>query len=310
MLAKRPHVACFTMTSGILGASRRVLTHHICSTQFPLNNGMCRALQVGGCSDTPGIRINKCFKSFASRREADEYIAMGRVSINGAVATAGMRVHQGDQVCLDEEEVQWERLSIPTQNSAFAYLKYWKPLDVVCTTDTRIDNNVIDAIRGLPRGHDRIFPVGRLDEQSTGIMLLTSDGRVPNAVLGARRNCVKEYVVISDMRIKNEHLDQLRKGIVIKTFTERDRGVRKERIDMTLPCECDRGPGKEIVLKIREGRNRQIRKMLGFLGYTVRKIHRRSFMGITLSGLEAPGDWSYLNEHEMALINAKLGTIS
>lgn len=251
--------------------------------------------------------MNKCFKSFASRRESDSFVADGRVSINGTAASPGARVHPGDIVELDGEAIDWERLNVDIQTSSFTYLKMWKDIDVICTTDPTIPGNIISIVKGLPgAGDDRIFPVGRLDEMSSGVILLTSDGRLPEAVLGASNDCAKEYIVTPDLHVTDEDMEELRRGVVITTVAQRDRGVRKSLTAQTLPCGCERQGDRDLYISLREGRNRQIRKMLGALGYTARAIHRVGFMGITLDGLERPGDFAPLNDKEMAIIEARL----
>jgi hypothetical protein len=136
-----------------------------------------------GGGEGEGIRINKCFKDFTSRREADRLVQDGRVLVNGELALIGTKVFAGDEVTLDGKAVDWQQLAIvDTRVEAeeqFRYIKYWKPRGVVCTTDERVRNNIIEAV-GYPA---RIFPVGRLDKDSSGLILLTSDGRLPNAVL-------------------------------------------------------------------------------------------------------------------------------
>lgn len=253
-----------------------------------------------------GIRINKCFKSFASRRESDSFVASGRVRINGEVATSGARVFPGDNVELDGNTVEWERLTVNVQTETFTYLKHWKDRNVICTTDDSVPNNIIRQVEKLYKGQDRIFPVGRLDEQSTGLILLTSDGRLSKAMLGAGKNCAKDYLVTPDMYVTDEDLQRLEEGIEITTEAQRDRNVRKRITAPTLPCEVKRYDGLRILLRLQEGRNRQIRKMLGALGYTTRRIRRIGFMGITLDGLAGPGDVKELSVTEMALVRNKL----
>jgi 23S rRNA pseudouridine2604 synthase len=160
------------------------------------------------------VRINKCFKNTASRREADRFLAEGRVTINGATATAGDRVVPGDKICLDGKLVRWTAIpgllaeaaaaTTVTKSDAitaaatssttatatagagagFVYLKYYKPVGVTCTTDTADSTNILQQ-SGVDRAYkgQRLFPVGRLDKDSTGLILLTTDGRVPGAVL-------------------------------------------------------------------------------------------------------------------------------
>lgn len=251
-----------------------------------------------------GIRINKCFKSFASRRESDAFIAAGRVLINSAAATAGSRVFPGDTVSLDGRAVEWERLTVAATRDAFVYLKHWKELGVTCTTDERIAGNVISAVRARVPARDRVFPVGRLDAQTSGLLLLTSDGRVPGAVLGAARACDKEYVVTADRRVADAHVVALRAGVRITTEAQRD-GARRRCTARTLACDVRRGRGRRLVVRLREGRNRQIRKMLGALGYTAVAIHRTRFLGIGLDGLEEGGVRA-LDEAEMEVLQDKL----
>lgn len=251
--------------------------------------------------NSAGVRINKCFSSFASRREADMFVQQGRVSVNGRVVVAGTRVMEGDVVSLDDIEIDWERLTLASTTSAFKYIKHWKDTGVICTTDVDIPGNIISQVKVDDEGStsDRIFPVGRLDENSTGIILLTSDGRLPNAMLGAGRGCSKEYVVTADMPVTDEHVEMLREGVVISTVAQRDHKRKDALVARTLPCEVDRVDDMKLKLSLKEGRNRQIRKMLGALGYTTRAIHRISFAGISLDGLAGPGSWAYLTDEEM-----------
>lgn len=248
-----------------------------------------------------GVRINKCFSSFASRREADLFVQQGRVTVNGRVVSAGTRVKAGDTVSLDDVEIDWERLTLASTTSAFKYIKHWKDAGVICTTDADIPGNIISQVNiGCEGGvADRIFPVGRLDENSTGIILLTSDGRLPNAMLGAARDCTKEYIVTPDIRVSDEHIEKLREGVEISTVAQRDHKRKDALVAATLPCEVERVGDMKLRICIKEGRNRQIRKMLGALGYTTRAIHRVSFAGISLDGLAEPGSWAFLTDEEM-----------
>lgn len=258
--------------------------------------------------ENDGIRVNKCFKSFASRRESDMFVNYGRVMINGNVARPGARVFSGDVVRLDRDIVEWERLTLDIKTDDFLYIKHWKASDIICTTDSRIPNNIIDELSGFSTkvDTDRVYPIGRLDQSSTGIILLTSDGRLPGAVLGANNDSEKKYIVSSDMYVSNDDMEQLRVGVDITTVAQRDRNVRKTFSARTLPCDVERLSGNDLEVTLREGRNRQIRKMMGALGYTTRMIHRTSFMGISLDGLSGPGDSCLLNEHEMGIVNEKL----
>ena len=175
---------------------------------------------AGGAHPTEGgIRVNKCFRDFTSRRNADKLIESGRVTINGATASSGDRVVPGDVVELNGETVEWETLNVirteetntagPSTSSStqFKYVKYWKPRGVTCTTDVRDGSNIIDAVGYT---HARLFPVGRLDKDSTGLILLTSDGRLPNAALRSGRRHDKTYAVTVDTDIRPRDMKTLR----------------------------------------------------------------------------------------------------
>lgn len=301
------------------------------------------SLQPGGeiqLSSQPTVRINKCFREFVSRREADRFVEEGRVAVNGSTAVSGQRVQPGDIVTLDGKEIQWEILAaelatnsisrIPSPRSSsnssknippehtidinddgseklpledrFCYIKYWKPRGVVCTCDRSIRGNILDALSDAPRGI-RLFTVGRLDKDSTGLILLTSDGRLPNASLRSREGHPKVYCVTADRHIPDEDCQHLASGVVITTVAQRDRGVAKELTAPTLPCRLKRDGdgGRRLLIELREGRNRQIRRMLDALGYETLELHRLSFMGIGLGGLWE-GEWKALDEGEMRLL--------
>ena len=149
-----------------------------------------RTTSVRACAEVAGgVRVNKALRATHSRREADRLIEAGRVTVNAVAATSGHRLVRGDAVCLDGLPVDWERLNPPpaaaaaaAAGSRFIYLKYWKPRGVVCTTDRRQRGNILDELGPLPGVTDRVYPVGRLDAESTGLLLLTSDGEIVNGV--------------------------------------------------------------------------------------------------------------------------------
>lgn len=278
------------------------------------------------------IRINKVLKKTHSRRQADQLIADGRLSVNNEpVHSAGQRViPYQDVIRLDGKIVEgWEKLnyfssddsqqSTPTtiQHKAsqpvFEYIKYWKPIGVTCTTDRRIKDNLIDAL--LYDGcnpKSRIFPVGRLDKDTSGIILMTSDGRLPNASLRGKYKHPKTYMVKANRPVSESDIQQLREGLVITTVAQRDGNRSKPLTAPTLPCDvrlvqsqyASRQNLDSRILEITlvEGRNRQIRKMMEALGYRVLGLHRKEFMGITLDGLDGEGDWSCLSEIEMDIV--------
>lgn len=159
--------------------------------------------------------------------------------------------------------------------------------------DESVPYNMISAINH-PK---RIFPVGRLDKDSSGLILLTNDGRVPNAVLRTERGHGKEYVVGVHTPISDDCLERLAKGVVISTPVQRDR-TSKLITARTLPCDVTRIDPRSFRIVLREGRNRQIRRMCQALGYDVTRLHRRRVMDIDLKDLDGPGEWVELDRLE------------
>jgi len=296
-----------------------------------------------------GIRLNKVFKATHSRRAADTLIGSGRVSVNGkqvlekggfrvvpyqdvvkldgivvtgwedmnAVPTPTVNDRSNDKKStLSSREVKLEAIAPPEGSmSHFEYVKYWKPLGVTCTTDSTVRNNIIDSItlRGYNPKH-RVYPVGRLDKETTGLILLTSDGRLPNAVLRGEKKQPKVYQVLLDRNITDEDIIKLQRGIIITTIAQRD-GKRAEPLTCrTKSCEVRRLGPRNFEITLTEGRNRQIRKMVGALNYTVITLQRVEFMGITLqssgelssSNLKGPGDWAYLEGKELSVVKYAL----
>mmetsp|Transcript_7491 Transcript_7491/g.15362 ORF Transcript_7491/g.15362 Transcript_7491/m.15362 type:complete len:406 (-) Transcript_7491:69-1286(-) len=290
-----------------------------------------------------GIRLNKVFKATHSRRAADKLIEEGRVTINGE------RVHEKggykvipfrDVVTLDGKVVEgWEQINAisrdnaadnvhqnnnnnkeqqqrPSNNlqtSSFEYVKYYKPIGVTCTTDLRVKDNIIDSINhdGYIARH-RVYPVGRLDKETSGLIILTSDGRIVNAVLRGERKQPKVYKVKVDGLLEDRHLQRLRDGIIIRTVAQRKGRSEEENtlIAKTKQCKVERIGPSSVEMTLVEGRNRQIRKMMEAIGFNVVKLHRVEFMGIKLSrGLTEPGDWNYLDEEEMNLVKAALRSV-
>ncbi len=229
-------------------------------------------------SDSPSTRINKYLSEvgYCSRRAADKLIAAGRVTLNGVVPEIGVKIGPGDRVCVDGRPVR-------PPEEARVYLAYNKPVGVVCTTDTTQPGNIVDAI-DYPT---RIFPIGRLDKPSQGLIFLTNDGDIVNKILRARNNHEKEYVVTVDRPISPRFLAAMGAGVPILDT-------------VTAPCAL-RQRGKfvfEIVLT--QGLNRQIRRMCSHLGYAVTKLERVRIMNVSL---DLPvGRWRPLTAGELAQI--------
>jgi len=267
--------------------------------------------------------VNKALRATHSRREADKLIDQGRVTVNGRVATQGSRLLPGDIVELDGRRVAWQRLNLPTGEAAgprrFVWLKMWKPKGVVCTTDQRQKRNIIDAIGDVPGVRDRFYPVGRLDADSTGLILLTSDGNLVNRLLRAGERKRKVYLVATDRRATDAEIRRLASGVTITTVAQRD-GKAKPLTAPTRPCIVERaqegtgdGYGRrqgrradDTLLRIvlEEGRNRQIRRMCEALGLRVVTLHRVGFSGINLDGCPRPGAWTFLTDAEIDILEA------
>lgn len=291
-----------------------------------------------GVAKDDGIRLNKVFKATHSRREADVLIAGGRVGVNGRVVESkgGFKVRPFvDTVTLDGNVVEgWEEINAippPSQRASrrkvevdaneegtntgqqqavskhFEYIKYWKPRGVICTTDRSIPHNIIDEIMydGYRPRH-RVYPVGRLDKETSGLILLTSDGRLPNSALRGKYKHPKVYEVFADNKIHDHDIERLRNGIVITTIAQRDGKRAPPRTAKTLPCDVQRIDSNGVRMTLVEGRNRQIRKMMDALGYVVIDLQRIEFMGILLDPLRGPGDWKSLDKQELRLLDSVL----
>lgn len=232
-------------------------------------------------------RINKFLSEagFCSRREADKLIEAGRVTINGVVPEMGTKIVPGDEV-----RVNGKLVTLPNEKPVYIALN--KPIGIVCTTDTRVEkNNIIDFIK-YPR---RIFPVGRLDKMSEGLILLTSDGDIVNKILRARNNHEKEYLVLVDKPVTENFLKHMRSGVPILGT-------------VTRPCEVEQMGKNGFRIILTQGMNRQIRRMCEHLGYEVKKLKRVRIMNIKLD--QPTGNWRYLTEKELEEINALIADSS
>ena len=231
-------------------------------------------------SDQPPTRINKYLSEmgYCSRRAADKLIAAGRVEINGRIPEVGTKVGPGDEVRVDGK-------LISTPSDRPVYLAFNKPVGIVCTTDTRVEpDNIIDFI-GYP---SRIFPIGRLDKPSEGLIFLTNDGDIVNKILRARNNHEKEYVVTVDRPITRDFIRRMSNGVpILDTVTRK--------------CEVEQLNRQVFRIILTQGLNRQIRRMAEYLGYRVTKLKRIRIMNVRL---DVPvGRWRDLREDELAEIH-------
>ncbi len=231
-------------------------------------------------SDTPLVRINKYLSEagFCSRRAADKFINAGRVTINGVVPELGTKISPKDEVRVDGKLVS-------KSDDKSVYIAFNKPIGIVCTTDTGVEkDNIIDYI-GYP---SRIFPIGRLDKPSEGLIFLTNDGDIVNKILRARNNHEKEYLVTVDKPINNKFIQSMGNGVPILDTVTRN-------------CHVEQLGKFEFKIILTQGLNRQIRRMCEHLGYSVRKLKRVRIMNITL---DVPvGKWRYFTEEELKEIN-------
>ena len=226
-------------------------------------------------------RINKYLSEvgYCSRRAADKLIEEGRVTVNGQVPEKGTKITAEDKVYVDGE-------LIITPDENHVYIALNKPRGIVCTTDTKAEkDNIVDYI-GHPK---RIFPIGRLDKPSEGLILLTSDGDIVNKILRARNNHEKVYEVRVNKPITKKFIEQMGNGIpIMDTVTKK---CKVEQIDKFY-----------FRITLTEGLNRQIRKMCDYLSYEVYKLKRIRIMNIKIDDIPY-GEWRDLSQKELDEIN-------
>lgn len=222
------------------------------------------------------MRLNKYISEtgVCSRREADKWIDAGRVTCNGNPAALGTQVGEGDVVCIDGQPIGAKKKQI--------YIALNKPVGVTCTTEAHIEDNIIDLV-GYP---ERIFPIGRLDKDSEGLILLTNDGDIVNEILRAENNHEKEYIVTVDRPITDLSLKMMASGIKIMG-------------ELTKPCKVRRIDQTSFRMILTQGLNRQIRRMCSALGYKARRLQRVRIMNIHLGTLGS-GQWRHLSDSELA----------
>lgn len=228
------------------------------------------------------ISLNKYISDtgICSRREADKFIETGRVLLNGVVAVKGNRVEEGDEVLLDGKPLR--------KNPKRIYIAFHKPRGLTCTTDLRDKTNVISYINHP----QRIFPIGRLDKDSEGLIFLTNDGDIVNKILRSRNGHEKEYIVVVDKELAPDFVRRMSNGIPILGTT-------------TKKCMVEQKGRSIFRIILTQGLNRQIRRMCEYMGYDVIKLKRTRIMSIKLDDL-APGKWRYFSEAEMQEIEGLL----
>lgn len=225
-------------------------------------------------------RINKYLSEvgYCSRRAADKLIDQGRVTINGEVPEMGTKISIGDEVRVND-------ILIMNPNEKHVYLAFNKPIGIVCTTDTQVEkDNIVDYI-GYPK---RIFPIGRLDKPSEGLIFLTNDGDIVNKILRARNHHEKEYIVTVNKFITPQFINQMEQGVpILDTVT---RSCKVEKID-----------NYQFKIILTQGLNRQIRRMCEYLGFRVKTLKRIRIMNVKL---DIPiGKWRDLTTEELNEIN-------
>jgi 23S rRNA pseudouridine2604 synthase len=231
-------------------------------------------------------RINKFISEtgICSRREADKLIEAGRVTVNGQRAELGTKVSYEDEVKVDGK--------LLNAKSEFVYLAFNKPVGITCTTDQNKSDNIIDFIK-YPQ---RIFPIGRLDKPSEGLIFLTNDGDIVNKILRAGNNHEKEYVVTVDKPITTEFIAAIGNGVsILDTVTKK--------------CFVTAEGSNRFRIILTQGLNRQIRRMCEVLGYEVLKLKRIRIMNVKIDGI-AVGEWRYLAKDEIEFINKSVATSS
>ena len=226
------------------------------------------------------MRLNNYISSTGrcSRREADTLIEEKRVKVNGVIAVLGMRVNEEDEVCVDDFPIKPKK--------KFVTLAYYKPAGITCTSEPDIKGNIIDAVN-YP---ERIFPIGRLDKESEGLILLTNDGSIVNQILRSENNHEKEYVVYVHKPIDREFKYQMEQGVEIFNPV-------KNEMTITQPCKVRIIGEKNFKIILKQGLNRQIRRMCSAIGYKVVYLKRIRIMNLTLDNLNK-GQYRILSDDE------------
>ncbi|HEY5780842.1 MAG TPA: pseudouridine synthase [Lysobacter sp.] len=227
------------------------------------------------------MRLNKHISDtgFCSRREADGLIGEGRVTVNGARARIGAEIGEGDEVLVDGKPLR-VRKTAPGKRQHI-YIALNKPVGVTCTTESGVKDNIVDFV-----GHERrIFPIGRLDKDSEGLILLTSNGDIVNEILRAENKLEKEYLVGVNHQVTDEFLRNMSRGVPIHGQT-------------TLPCKTGRLGKFGFRIVLVQGLNRQIRLMAAHFGFRVKQLVRVRIGNVKLAHLKV-GQWRNLTDAEL-----------
>ena len=234
-----------------------------------------------------GIRINKFLSEagVCSRRQADLMVSEGRVTLDGRLPEAGERVMPGQKVLVDGKEVKKEEEEI--------YLAFYKPRGIVCTTATEENGEKIQNVVDYVNYRKRVYPVGRLDQASEGLLLLTNQGEVMEKILRSRYEHEKEYFVRVDHEVTEEFIKGMAKGVPILDT-------------VTKPCRIWREDETSFHIIITQGLNRQIRRMCEYFGYRVTYLRRDRVVNITLDGLKK-GRYRKIRADEIAALKKELG---
>jgi 23S rRNA pseudouridine2604 synthase len=223
------------------------------------------------------MRLNKFMSEtgVCSRREADSWIELGRVAVNGKRAELGTQVNDGDEVRLDGRPLGAKKKPV--------YLALNKPVGITCTTERHVAGNIVDFVNH----RDRIFPIGRLDKDSEGLILLTNDGDIVNEILRVENRHEKEYIVTVDRPVTGDFLAGMASG------------VRLPELEVTTqPCRTSRISDRAFRIVLTQGLNRQIRRMCEVFGYEVRRLQRVRIINLRLGSLK-PGQWRDLTAEEL-----------
>ncbi|MEX0996243.1 MAG: 23S rRNA pseudouridine(2604) synthase RluF [Flavobacteriaceae bacterium] len=225
------------------------------------------------------VRLNKTISDsgYCSRRQADTLIEQGKVAVNGKQSSLGDRVLPDDEITIEGKPLK--------KSNADIFIAFNKPVGITCTTDLRVEGNIISYINHK----ERIFPIGRLDKPSEGLIFLTNNGDIVNKILRAGNQHEKEYIVTVDRPINDVFLERMRNGVpILDTVTKK--------------CEVTQLSRFVFKIILIQGLNRQIRRMCEYLGYEVVALKRVRIMNVKLNDL-APGTWRNLTQEELSLIH-------